>query len=323
MDLESNCSPLKLHLSYVEQLALLKSRGMHVADDAKALAVLRQIGYYRLVGYWYPLRAPHTDSGSGRTDVFRDGASFELTEQLYEFDRKLRLLVINAVQILEVAIRTDIAHLLGKKHRLAHEFEATFDAKFLTSICNKSGQTKYQVWKRKYATAIVRKSREDYVAHHLKKYGGRLPIWVAIEAWDFGLLSTFFAGMKYSDQQRIARQFQINGPVLETWLRATNFVRNAAAHHERLWNRTLPVILRFPHVSPDSSLFHLCGDTFAKRRTYGALAILVHMIKAIRPQSAWHRELEAHCDTFPKSNLVSLSDAGFPDGWKQETLWRD
>ncbi|PFW69872.1 hypothetical protein COL27_28525, partial [Bacillus sp. AFS075960] len=49
-------SPLKLHLSYQGQLDLLKGRNLVVEDDAAALATLQRLGYYRLVGYWFPLR---------------------------------------------------------------------------------------------------------------------------------------------------------------------------------------------------------------------------------------------------------------------------
>ncbi|MGB1091986.1 MAG: hypothetical protein ACPGYX_07675 [Oceanobacter sp.] len=43
-------------LSFADQLAQLKSRGMRVTDDAAALSYLERIGYYRLSAYWYPYR---------------------------------------------------------------------------------------------------------------------------------------------------------------------------------------------------------------------------------------------------------------------------
>ena len=46
----------KPFLAVPEQLILLKSRGLTITDDIRATAALERIGYYRLSGYWYPLR---------------------------------------------------------------------------------------------------------------------------------------------------------------------------------------------------------------------------------------------------------------------------
>lgn len=123
-------SPLKLHLPYIDQLNLLKTRNLDVADEASALVTLQRIGYYRLVGYWFPLRQPHSQHARARLDDFQDGATFELAVDLYRFDRALRLLVLDAIERIEVAVRVDIAHLLGRRHRLAHECGSLLDARF-------------------------------------------------------------------------------------------------------------------------------------------------------------------------------------------------
>ena len=44
-------------LSYDDQLEQLKTRGLTVENDAKALHHLETISYYRLSGYWYPMLA--------------------------------------------------------------------------------------------------------------------------------------------------------------------------------------------------------------------------------------------------------------------------
>ena len=59
---------------------------------------------------------------------------------------------------------------------------------------------------RKYKQQLFRSRREPFVEHHQRTYGGELPIWVAIEVWDFGMLSKLFAGMKLSDQDLIAQK---------------------------------------------------------------------------------------------------------------------
>ncbi len=49
----SSAKPWK---SFVDQLTLLKNRGLECDDETAALDYLERIGYYRLSGYWYPFR---------------------------------------------------------------------------------------------------------------------------------------------------------------------------------------------------------------------------------------------------------------------------
>lgn len=44
-----------------ELVAVLKRKGLSIADEAKAVSYIRNIGYYRLKAYFYPLyREPKT-----------------------------------------------------------------------------------------------------------------------------------------------------------------------------------------------------------------------------------------------------------------------
>lgn len=110
----------KPYLNTVQQIALLRGRGMTITDEDRAKACLSRIGYYRLSAYWYPNRKSETYTdpadGSDKTrvlDDFRDGTHFSDALDFYVFDKKLRLLVLDALERVEVGIRTDIAVLLG------------------------------------------------------------------------------------------------------------------------------------------------------------------------------------------------------------------
>ncbi|TGP74916.1 Abi family protein, partial [bacterium M00.F.Ca.ET.221.01.1.1] len=86
-------------LSIQEQLDLLQQRGLAIGDVANANRYLQRVGYYRLMGYLYTQRVSGSDS-------FRAQATFEEAVSLYEFDRALRDLVMEAVGHIEVATRT-------------------------------------------------------------------------------------------------------------------------------------------------------------------------------------------------------------------------
>ena len=111
----------KPHLDFPGQLALLRGRGIDVADSAKAAAYLERIGYYRLSGYWHPLRQSRTIPALGGKaatqvlDTFRPGATFAQAINLYVFDKRLRLLFLDITERIEVALRVDVALLLGAR----------------------------------------------------------------------------------------------------------------------------------------------------------------------------------------------------------------
>ncbi|WP_416379083.1 Abi family protein [Altererythrobacter sp. H2] len=97
--------------SFADQLQILKDRGLTVGDDTRAIGYLEKIGYYCLSGYWYPFRAPKAQPVGlvFREDHFLPGSTFEDAVALYAFDRKLRLLALDALERIERAIRVDVA----------------------------------------------------------------------------------------------------------------------------------------------------------------------------------------------------------------------
>ena len=313
---------LKLHLSYTEQLALLKERGMVVADEAAAIKTLQRLNYYRLSGYWYPFRKTNPVGTPGRQDGFQDGTTFELIAQLYEFDRRLRLLVIEAIERIEVAVRVDVSHQLGRKHRLAYAFPQLLDGKFVQLVNQRTGKTSYQEWLEKHEKKVT-ESKDDFVKHHHRKYGSRLPIWAAAEIWEFGQLSKLFAGMKYADQTYIAKRYGLpQGNHLASWLRTLNLVRNVAAHHGRLWNRNITERPSFPTTQPHHKLHHVAQSTPAQTRVYGALCVIQQMLSVIAPHDCWAEKLKVACQAFPLTPAVNLLDAGFTLDWEQKNLWQ-
>src|SRR5690554_3957501 len=138
--------------SFPEQLELLKSRGMVVTDEAAALDYLERVGYYRLSAYWYPFRdfQVQQDPVTGqlvtaRQDHFQANTQFVDAVHLYLFDKKLRLLVLDALERIEVAIRVDIAHLLGKRDVFAYQNVAEFHPKFANRK-SRNGKTHFDNW---------------------------------------------------------------------------------------------------------------------------------------------------------------------------------
>lgn len=238
----------KPHLTYADQLALLKSRGLQCTDDDRALRVLRAAGYYRLSAYVYPFRellpdvAPRTSPYHYRSDDIRPGTTFEHIEALWRFDRSLRMACLDGLETVKVGTRTQIAYILGARHTFGHlERTALDEAACRELVPSGSGRDEaFEVWCHKYEELRRYALAEDFVRHNAAKYDGQLPIWIAVEFLDFGAIVRLFKLLRADDQNTIARGLGIrNGKLLACLLLPLNYVRNSAAHHSRLWNRTL------------------------------------------------------------------------------------
>lgn len=323
--------------SYEEQLDLLIARGMVVTDRPRALDYLERIGYYRLSGYWFAFRerselcCPFDPSNfakpkKGRVDrlaldTFKPGTTFQHAVELYVFDKKLRLLALDALERIEIALRVDIAHTLGKTDRFAYLNPDLFFPGFSKTLDKKSGLTKHHEWLGKHA-GLIGRSKEEFIRHNRDKYGLPLAIWVVCEIWDFGTLSTLFAGMREDDQDLIASQYGVsNGRLFATWLRSLNYLRNVCAHHSRLWNRNIVDQPKLPDVSEVPWAAPFIGNSHRLARPFLLFCIAKHMLDRINPTSSWGSRFRGLLAEFPAQAGLSLEGMGKPTGDWDAELW--
>jgi len=319
----------KPFLTTDQQVSLLISRGMEITDEDKAKACLARIGYYRLSAYWYPFRKSQTvtDPGTGQSKLevlseFKDGTDFPTILDLYVFDKHLRMLVLDALERVEIAVRTDIALLMGKYHPLAHRNPSYLHGNFARRPKKNSLNTKHQEWLVRQDKKFL-ESREDFSKHFKTKYpGDHLPIWIEVELWDFGALSHFYAGLTIKDRDAIAASYGLSSSrELETWLRCFNDVRNVCAHHSRLWNKPLVNRPTWPAAGVVPGFDHISGKSHSETRLYAALLILGFMLRKINPSTSWHKRVVDQMAKLPTSPHITLHSAGFPEKWDEEAMW--
>jgi abortive infection bacteriophage resistance protein len=317
----------KPHLDIPDQLALLESRGMAVADRVRAAHYLRRLGYYRLSGYWYPARERQMVlDTAGKTvmavtDKFRPGTTFERAVDLYVFDKRLRLLFLDAIERIEVALRVDAALLLSVRDPLAHRDPLQVHRNFATKIEGKTGLTRHAAWIGRLDKATAQ-SKEEFVSRFQAKYSSPLPIWIAVELWDFGMLSHFVSGMKHPDLVTLAGAYQLTRPeLLASWIRNINNVRNVCAHHGRLWNRDLTDDPKRLKPGEIPALDHVFIPGAATSRIYTTGSIIQHFMRQVSPHSSWGTRFKQHIATFPAGPGITLFHAGFRPDWEAQALW--
>lgn len=301
----------KPHLNFAEQIALLKSRGLAVTDDAIATSYLERVGYYRLRPYWSPFMI--------HPEKFGAGVEFRHAVQLYVFDKKLRLLFLDAIERIEVAIRVDLAHRIGRRDSFGHRSEQYLDLQ-RTSKVGRTGETRHQEWLAR-ADKIEADSKEHWVSEFRGQFTGNLPIVMAVELWDFGTVSKLLQMTHLNDRYAIAKKYNIQPDTLISWVRCLNYVRNACAHHARLWNKPLVDQPMIPKVWEAKHVQHVGLDVQRQSRIYGAAAITRHLLTVTNPQSELHRWFKAHWITFPIVPSLGMDSAGFFQNWENERLW--
>ncbi len=316
--MSENISSIKPHLNYQELVQLLKQRGMIIHNEDYAIKKLTQINYYRLSGFWYlckkleldnnlqPVLCSNTNKPK-RLELFEYNTSFNEVIKFYRFDKQLRLLILDAIERIEIYMRSIIAHEIGKYNSLAYT-----DTNFIAPIYLKDFYTKnnvlrnnWQEWSNKNLNQI-NKSQEDFIVWH-KLNNKPIPIWAVVETWDFGLMSKYYSMLKAQYKNKIIKNLEFRETeVLIEWLQAINNLRNKCAHHSRVWNQYNNNPIK---VLNNSYFNKLNLDKNATHRIYGLICIINFLLQKICPNNSWINEIVQLINTkpsLPNCNFISM-----------------
>ena len=313
----------------LEPTALLDrfvARGMSIADRDRALRYLRHIGYYRLSPYAIPFQRSHSDQ------LMREGPSFDDVLDLYVFDRALRLLVIDALERVEVAVRAALTDHMATTYEDPHWYA---DASHFSDARQHHGLVRIvRATSESRLLAVAEPARTENAGsatithrsaleHYLTTYGRPElpPSWVMVEGLTIGQLASAYRNlMRRSDRTAVAASLGVTGPVLESWMQTYVRVRNVCAHHGRLWNLGLGV---YPMIPTSRSIAWLrASDSLPERsqkRLYPVLVSLQSILSTVSPGSGWAVRLHELMETRPLMNLAGM---GMPSDWSRDEFWR-
>ena len=294
----------KLALSIANQIAKLQNEGMVIADVALATHCLQHISYYRLSAYWLAFELPKGNAGPR----FKAGTSFENVMALCEFDRKLRLLVLDAIERVEVAVRGSWAYqlaMLGDGHSYLDVVHYADQATFQKNHDKLEEEVKW--------------SKDTFIVHYKAEYSGPKmpPVWMTAEILTFGQLSKWYRSLKLPKlRQLIADPFDLDEAIFVSLLHPLSVIRNFCAHHSRLWNRSLNVTFTLPKNRPVDLATAL--NRAELKKIYNSLAMLQYLLAKCEPPNNWAHRLTALIDTLPAGREAEI---GFPTRWKDLKLW--
>lgn len=323
---------IKPFKTYAEQASLLISRGLgseEIRDEMEQR--LKTVGYYRLSAYSYPFRITEEKDGRPRKlDQFRPGTTFGRVWEYYLFDRRLRLLIIDAIERVEVAWRVQIAYEWSLMTGVPNP--QSKPGSFATKYRKISKEERLKTFQHYYNI-----STEDFACHHREDLGiaevEELPVWVFIQFSTFGSLHRLFEeGLPLGLKQTIARRFGFQDVVFFTQAFALLLAaRNACAHHARVWNKEWlydaqdvkhPLRKRFVSIcglTADPNWSALMAQ-FDRTKTAFLLSLLCVLLEKTASTSGWKERVKHLLTTHaPVPSIVQ--EMGFPATWRQHPLW--
>lgn len=289
---------LKPALTYEQQIDRLKNiHNLSIPDDNVALDILKKVNYYRLSAYGLGL------SKKDDKEKYIDGISLEHIFRLYEFDSSFRNLLVHVIEQLEIQLRTQISNFLALKY----DSEGYTDPSHFSDKKNKDGKSIHSTIIESLQKERDHQKNAPFVKHHMYKYDGHFPIWVATELFTFGNLSSLYSIMLPEDKKAIAQLYRTDAKYLGSWILALVEIRNICAHYSRLYNMPLK---QTPYLYSEYRKYR----TGNLNKVFPALLVIKRMLNNDERWCSFDIKLEALIDEY--SDVIRLSFMGFPQEWK-------
>ena len=285
----------KIPATIDEQIAKLKERGCVIEDEAAARETLKYINYFRLSNYFEPFSVSKHE--------YIEGTSFNKIMRIYEMDRKLRSILIAALEEVEITLRAVISNYHALKYgALGYLNPSAFDRSHNS-----------QSFAAGVNHLIESNSERELVKHYKKQHDGKFPLWVVMELFSFGTLAFFYKDMHGSDKKALANEFFGCSPAeMDNWVFCLNELRNYCAHYNRLYANHFPVMPRTPRdFEPE-----LANDVFG---------YMIVMKQLYHDKPNWNERVVKPVSRLlhKNSEVIRLGDMGFPEGWETKLPFVD
>ena len=282
-----------------EQIDLLKSRGLTISDDVleEAKQFLAKNNYYRVSGYTLTLR-DH--------DVFYPGTTFQNVMDIYHFDSELRNMLLWAIEIIEVNIKSRYAYLFSRDYGgLGYMDPSNFtDYDSYISLIAKVNKS-----------ITTRLNQEAYLQHYIKDLKEPLPIWAYVDLFTMTDISKLYKISSESLKKTIAAEYGLThnraSEVLTNYLHCVTIIRNLCAHDSRLFNR---LFITKPDLNKkELKLLNKKNNQPENDKLFSYILVIRRML--IEDEfSVFKSKLTALCAEYP---FVGMKHYGFCPDWEK------
>ncbi|RFM34561.1 Abi family protein [Chitinophaga silvisoli] len=291
-----------------DQFKILQQRGLKINDSVVTNHYLAHVGYYRLADYWQFF---HKEKIS---NAFVVGTTFDQVIELYNFDRELRLLLLDAIERIEVSFRAIMINMMCPIYgsNWFTDKMIFFDEGRLNGVVETIDRE-------------LDRSDEECVKLHDKKKSGfeHPPAWKTLPILSFGTLSKIYRNIKNDIKEKriIAKVYGLpQGKWLQSWIQVVAILRNYCAHHSLICYRTFSFLpkeigeVKLPWIKGISS-----AGSIESKQLYYQLCIVRYLLHTASPGNDFSYRL---MELFVKYRGIDLERMGFLENWDEEDLWQ-
>lgn len=203
-----------------QQLSLLQKRWFTYTDKEKVKWYMEKVWYHRLSFYFK--NAPK---------------DIERVIGLYIFDKRLRLLILDMLEVIENALKSIMVNYIWKsfwnKYRYTEKsiYKQDFSDKRLSFIFSKIAELK---------------SKDPTIKYFFCKYNSEteIPDYLFFDKLTFGELLRIFEDLDFEYQKTIANYFWIVPIIFIGWMKNLHYLRNLCSHYENVFNRNMTFAIR-------------------------------------------------------------------------------
>lgn len=291
-----------------DQIKILQQRGLDIRSSEETNHYLNHVGYYRLAGYWQFLQNNRT------SQTFYPGTTFRQITDLYNFDRELRLLLLDAIERIEVSFRAAmINHMcLAYGPNWISDVSLFFSHEKTSDIIDT-------------INIELERSEEDFIKQHVRRYGRseHPPAWKTLQILSCGTLSKIYGniGNDIKEKKIIANIYGLpKEEGLRSWMQVITVLRNCCAHHARVCYRIFPIRPRQTRNVKLAWIKNIpSDDSIDSRQLYYQLCVVRYFLHTACPGTNFSYKLMELLVKYPG---IELDRMGFPENWDDEDLWQ-
>lgn len=203
-----------------QQLSLLQKRWFTCDDEEKVRWYMEKVWYHRLSFYFK--NAPQ---------------DIERVIGLYIFDKRLRLLILDMLEVIENALKSVMVNYIWKsfwyKHRYVNKniYKQESSDKRLSFV---------------FAKIVELKEKDPIIKYFFWKHDKEteIPDYLFFDKLTFGELLKIFEDLNFDYQKEIASYFWIVPTLFIARMKCLHYLRNLCSHYENIFNRKMTFAIR-------------------------------------------------------------------------------
>jgi len=291
-----------------DQIKILRQRGLMINDSEETNHYLAHVGFFRLAEYWQFLQKENI------RNAFISGTTFDQVIDLYNFDRELRLLLLDALERIEVSFRAIMINMMCPVYGSNWFTDKTifFSEERLNGVIETINRE-------------LERSDEEFVKQYDKMKSGfeHPPAWETLPILSFGTLSKIYKNIRNDIKEKriIAKVYGLPKEIwLQSWIQVVSILRNYCAHHSLICYR---MFLSRPREIQRTKLPWINnipdGSKVESKQLYYQICIVRYLLHTASPGNDFSYRL---MELLVKYRGIDLEKMGFLENWDEEDLWQ-